>query len=80
MSTYTYATVADAAYGQKLDFNDFVIEWLDSHDITDDIQQEYIRKAMLSAGWKFFEPELIDYFSASEEYFITADREVIVSV
>lgn len=81
---YTYNSVEEAAYGEKLLDDQFFDSWCDSHDIKDYEQREYIWDAVEKVGWNFFHNELIDYFencsdhSDEKTYEVTVDEKVIV--
>lgn len=76
---YTYPNLYQCAIGQKLSFHDFVLEWLEKHDIDGAYQQEQIIRAMYLCGWDFFQEELFEYFdSNSDIYQVNEDCSVTV--
>lgn len=48
--------------GQKLDFADFVADWLDKHEVYDPQQVKDVTTAAWACGWHWFTEELIEYY------------------
>lgn len=63
----------EMAHAQKLDFEIFVDEWMEKHEICGKIQYATIYRAMLKSGWDFFIDELIEYYSKSDLYKVYDD-------
>lgn len=57
-----FDTPEQAAYGLKLNIQDFIYNWFEGHDIFSDQQRNIIWEAVHRNGWSFFHDELLDHF------------------
>ena len=75
---HTYSDIYQAAYGQKLSFAQFIVDWMEKHDIHDTFKEEVIIGSIWKAGWYFFEDELVEYFRSCPDYTLNDDLSVTV--
>lgn len=65
----------EMAIAQKLDFQSFVDEWLEKHDIWY-FKRQIIVEAINRAGWGFFIDELVEYYQYNPELYRVYDDTV----
>lgn len=73
----TYSDIYEAAHGQKLNFNDFISDWLEEHEIFDGFQVDTIIDLINGVGWEFFNDELISYFESLPDLYKINDDETV---
>lgn len=71
-----FETAAEAASALKYDIDDLIDNWIDDHNVDEDIQRRYLIPIMRKAGFAFFEEELLQHFESHPDYVVNPDGSV----